>query len=293
MSATHGDTVVASTDECQYVLATGGAMPSSGLMALTHVALIVHRGIQVRAFVKAYDKHDSFKLLAEIVGYTLAHFTGIPQPGGAGILFVPGAKLRELAQKKLGTQTDNIQFEDDHLCFATVEVVDADGGRVRTFGQATDWEAIGSKQQKKAFFTLVEKWPHFARLVALDACIANEDRNLGNVLWVSEKSFVVIDHGEIFARYSALARPFDTAFKHLLVDLIRRYRPKFPHKTLTSCLDECHAISVGYAAARDDLNYWCSGDLNTLAYETHVWLWKRLDGDTLTRVVRHAAGELV
>jgi len=293
MSATYGRTVVALPDECQYVHATGDAMPLSGVIALTHVALIVHRGRQVRAFIKAYDKRNSAKLLAEVLGYTLAHFTGVPQPAGAGILFVPGAKLRELAHKKLGTPAAQIQYDDDHLCFASVEVTDHNGGRVRTFGQATDWTAVGPREQEKAFFQLVNKWPHFAPLAALDAWLANQDRNLGNVLWVSEKNFVVIDHGEILAGYSALAQPCDTVFKHMFVDQIRIYRPKFPHKTLTACVDGCRAVSVGYAAARNDLNYWCSGRSQDLPYLAHVWLWKRLDRDTLIRVIKHAAGELV
>ena len=297
--------LVALPSDCQYVQPVPDQHPHGGLSAFTHLARVNIRGIEARAYVKAYDRRSTAKTLGEVIGYTLGSHAELPQPAMAALVAVPGVVLRQKAVGMHRADGTALEFDDQHICFATLEVVGYEGGRVRSFAAVNGWSdsRIARDELECILFPWAEKWPHFGRLAAFDAWVANVDRNLGNVLWISDKQFLVIDHGELFA---GLAAPVDgndswpavethtgQMFPHKLMDTLIQLRPDLSPKIIVDTVAGCVRMTHAYAAARDELNYWLSGNSDAVRFRAHRWLWKRLDDENLVRVVNRLMGQLV
>ena len=298
--------LVAMPADCEYLQPVLGAQIREGKVAFTHLARVKIRGLNARAYVKEYDRRSPAKTLSEVLGYTLASHTNLPQPAMAALVSVPGRVLSQLSTGRPGIDGRAFEFDDQHVCFATIEVVGHEGGRVRSFAAAKGWcddPQIDPSDLERTLFEWAAKWPHFGRLQAFDAWIANPDRNLGNVLWVSDKHFVVIDHGEMFdglRRVDGINLAWPAIFDdpaavhpHKLLDAMIRLRPEFPSATAAAVSQGCDALNDAYIRSRDELNFWLAGASNSVRLRAHHWLWKRLDDRNLHRAVNQMMGRLV
>ena len=274
---------VALPQDCQYLQNAEDCVVAEGASAFTHLARVKIRGRSTRAYVKAYQSGDTAQLIGEVVGYTLARRAGLPQPEVAGLIHVPRSVLLGLPQKS------KIAFDDPHLCFATAEVLDANEGRVRSFAtvenvaSASNWTIIGRQALQK----FAETWPHFSKMVAIDAWTANVDRNLQNVLWVSASEFKLIDHGQLFGGYQINAGNYipwpachcaaETAFPSKLVDELLKMPPILSDSSKASIVNCAEQISCVYGQSRSELDFWLQGASADFVHRAHHWLWARTE----------------
>ena len=114
-------------------------------------------------------------------------------------------------------------------------------------------------------------------LVAVDQLIANDDRNLGNLVFTGDSAFVAIDHS------NALHGPAWTWTEHYqtqrpvrmkLVDLMRMTHGTIPPMTASALIAAAEVVQEAYYATQDDVRRAtrCGQDLtSTTAMEMTWW----------------------
>ena len=113
-------------------------------------------------------------LVAELVCGCVARALCLPAPE-VFLLTVPAGHLAGSALARPDAPT---------LCVAT-----------RDIGGATFAQFLSSNED--AALQLLHQWPELARVVAFDEWLANQDRNLGNIIYVAQ-TLHIIDHADAF-----------------------------------------------------------------------------------------------
>lgn len=153
-------------------------------------------------------------LIAEAVCGCLARILGLPAPE-VFILHVPPGHLPNSA---LIDQSATI------LCVATKDL----GGD--TFLQFL-------RSDKKAAISLLTQWADWAKVVAFDEWVANDDRNFGNIIY-KDKSLHIIDHAEAFGGACRSLYPLNE-----LVDGVFENKLAIPMAKFTA--EQCHHVLEG------------------------------------------------
>lgn len=145
-----------------------------GMMALTHLALLRNESGQlVRGYVKHYGTHQPRGLLNEWLGYTLQAALGVPQPSSA----ILPAPLPGTGQTG--------------WAFVSLQPVPTFQGTPKQIYDLMD------PHQHQALIKRLLACPALPLLVAADQLLANDDRNMGNLVFTGKTSFVAIDQGSI------------------------------------------------------------------------------------------------
>ncbi len=161
-----------------------------GLM--THVAEITWSdGIQRESYVKFYGEQKKRALLNEAIGYLLISGLRLPQPEFAGFLEF---KISEKHTPEIWEKVSDIDryrgVTYAWVCTNTnginrrIELDNASSPEIKSYLTAHIVEALKS-------------WEKLPNLIMCDDWLANNDRNLGNLLELPNRTFTLIDHGGI------------------------------------------------------------------------------------------------
>lgn len=145
-----------------------------GCMAFTHLALLRNRrGGPVRGYVKHYTPQQPRGLFNEWLGYALMSALGVPQPLAAVMPApLPG--------------TDVVAW-----AFVSLQPTPRFEGTPKQL-----YNLLDPKQHRPLIERLMA-CPALPLLVAADQLLANDDRNMGNLVFTGKNQFVAIDHGGI------------------------------------------------------------------------------------------------
>lgn len=159
-----------------------------GVRALTHLALVRGaNGKPQRAYVKHFPDVAPRSLFNEWFGYIFMSAMGVPQPEAAVMLApVP---------------------EQSHLAWAFVSFEPLP----RNNGTPKEIYNLANQEHIHLMAARLLACDHFGLLNAADQLCINGDRNLGNLVFTGQRSFVAIDHSDILGGYDwkldSLLRP--------------------------------------------------------------------------------------
>ena len=161
-----------------------------GLM--THVAeLTWNDGIQRESYVKFYGENKKRALLNEAIGYLLVSGLGLPQPELAGFLEF------KISEKLTPEIWDKVSEVDRYRGVTYAWVCTNTNGINRRL------ELDNAKTPEiKSYITThlleaLKSWEKLPNLIMCDDWLINNDRNLGNLLELPNRTFTLIDHGGI------------------------------------------------------------------------------------------------
>ncbi|WP_417471836.1 hypothetical protein [Luteimonas mephitis] len=236
--------------------AYGGFLESvgDGDDAVTHKALVKFHDTDsaVDSYVKVYCVRAAPKgLVNELIGFSLARSGGLLTPPRAAILLLDDEQAAFLPK-----DMELLRTVDDHVVSWCVQSL-AGKTPKQSFNLAADKShALRSMQQD------FKKWKELPDVATLDAWLLNEDRNLGNVIRVSEGRYAVIDHGRVCTGNSWVTPLEKARMKHCNklalaawddADLDRA--PSSFHLHLVNSFDR-HRQALQDAAS--ELDYWLS-----------------------------------
>lgn len=158
-----------------------------GISEGSHIAAIEFPGDKrpTRSYVK-FCGPEEFCLFYEILGYTLAHYLQLKQPDRAAVVIVPIQKLLDVGAGLPEWIPEGTEYMP---AFCTVE---APVRSIRYIYNTDD--LLRSKYAE--IFKKCGSW--YACVAAFDEWLANNDRNGGNILMLSDSVYSIIDHGRLF-----------------------------------------------------------------------------------------------
>lgn len=158
----------------------------------THVAEIIwDDGICRESFVKFY-KHDKKRaLLNEAIGFLLIQSLELPQPELGGFLQY---KISETETPELWKDASEIEkYRGEVIAWVTTNTNGLNKRIEITQQQDPQIQAYLISQVQES----LKHWDHLPELILCDDWLANNDRNLGNLLELPNRTFTLIDHGGI------------------------------------------------------------------------------------------------
>lgn len=148
-----------------------------GRSAYTHIAKIRYMGEKMSFHVKLFNSHK--QLSNEITAYILARLNEQPVPEHACII--------KLSKDDIATAFPDVRFNSDAYGWATTSI---EGKTPNSYFDE------GTKEGQLALQVL-KKIEGIASLIAFDDLIANQDRNLGNIMLSSDHAkFWIFDHDQ-------------------------------------------------------------------------------------------------
>ncbi|CFQ33783.1 TPA: hypothetical protein ACMY33_000620 [Yersinia enterocolitica] len=210
--------------------------PAEGQVALTLLCLIDWPdGIQRQSYVKIFSDHQAIGVFNEILGYLLSKSQDLPVPPKAGILILPDGLKNE------------ISLPVSPIAFVTSKVA---GNSPSSFYNIQDMISYD------ALKNILAGWDKLDKTIAFDEWVANQDRNLGNVLINSSEQITLIDHSNM--PVDLVWTPDDLVIDINPVNKLEfcfRQHPTLPQKMSivrgaedqVSCLQTVH----------QEIDYWC------------------------------------
>lgn len=151
--------------------------PNEGLMALTLLCLVEWPdGVQRQCYVKIFAESQGLGVFNEILGYLLTKAEELPVAPKAGVLILPD----ELKMQ--------INAPVAPVAFLTSKV---DGSSPSSFYN------IGELLRFESLCKVINGWDKLSQTIAFDEWVANQDRNLGNVIIDSNFDVTLIDHSNM------------------------------------------------------------------------------------------------
>lgn len=158
----------------------------------THVAEVIWEdGICRESFVKFY-RHDKRRaLLNEAIGFLLIQSLDLPQPELGGFLQY---KISEIETPELWKNASTLEkYKGEVIAWVTsntnglnrrIEINEQQNSKIQSY-------LISQLEES------LKNWKHLPELILCDDWLANDDRNLGNLLELPNRTFTLIDHGGI------------------------------------------------------------------------------------------------
>lgn len=168
---------------------------TGGAMGVTRMASIEWDDGSIRkCYVKVYPAQDRIrKLCNELTGFTLAKALGILQPNSAALI-----PLSKLFYEDFSEVTD---LNSDEIIWAwvTTECGSSIKGifHLNNFEELFQTDPEGTIEKLIRAYSLVCNQKNLPDIIAFDDFIANDDRNIGNVVMLGDGNMGIIDHGEI------------------------------------------------------------------------------------------------
>lgn len=166
---------------------------TDGCMGLaTHVAEVIwDDGICRESFVKFYKFDKKRALLNEAIGFLLIHSLGLPQPELGGFLQY---KISETGTPDLWKDASEIEkYRGEVFAWVTTNTNGLNKRIEINQQQDPQIQDYLIRQLQES----LKNWNHLPDLILCDDWLANNDRNLGNLLELPNRTFTLIDHGGI------------------------------------------------------------------------------------------------
>lgn len=201
---------------------TSHELVTEGQMGVTRKASIEWDDGTIRkCYVKVYPSANRvMKICNELTGFLIAKALGLKQPEGAAII-----PLNKMYYSGFLSVTD-INNPEIVWAWVTTEC----GSSIKGIFQLDNFDALfakdptGARQKLNNAFNLICDQKNLPDLIAFDDMIANNDRNVGNLVMLADGEMGIIDHGEILGRInwvenlSALDK--NQAFANVLLNIL-------------------------------------------------------------------------
>lgn len=212
-----------------------------GLVALTYLCLLDWPDGQKRqSFVKIFHLHEGIGVFNEILGYLLTKFDGLPVASKAGILILP-----EQLKNEIGKPVASVAFVTSRIEGKT----------------PSSLYKIKDMLNFKALYEVLENWEKLDQTIAFDEWVANQDRNLGNVVISTNKSVTLIDHSNLPVVLNWTPAMLDTTlFPRNVLGEVFRANPSLPQKM--EILSGASGQRKAYDGAKEEIFYWADNLLN-------------------------------
>lgn len=185
---------------------TSHELVSGGEMGATRKASIEwDDGSLRKCYVKIYPQEERIrKIINELTGFLIGSALGILQPDSAAIM-----PLNPFFYDDYGIDP-NIE-ENTIWAWVTTECGNSISGIFQLNKSQASLEKNMEETNTKLIsaFSLICDQKSVPQIIALDDFIANNDRNIGNLVMTGNGNMGIIDHGEILGRIDWLSNPND------------------------------------------------------------------------------------
>lgn len=173
---------------------------SGGISAKTYLCQVEWSdGEVLDTYIKIFDHNDRIKeIINESFGYILANNVRLRQSSRAALIKI---SVDDFA----ADQKDEFAKKNGYvLGWATVSLT---GKNLRSFHFKNIPDT--TPEEWHTYSQTLLKWPAFPKLIAFDDWIGNIDRNPGNLVFIRDSEFAIIDHGRIFGVIDWRVQPID------------------------------------------------------------------------------------
>ena len=193
------------------------------------------------AYIKRFKKVDNLGILNEITGYLIAKGCNLPVASRAG-----------LVKSSPEIFNDN---SDDYLDWAFI-VSEVSGTNPVTFFNV-------DMHKCKQLIDLVASWDKVSHTIAFDDWVANQDRNLGNIIVKGKNEIFLIDHSNMPVSLNWQVKDLNpnVQTKNKLSDILWAFNTT-PLPIRQKICYEANQHSLIYNKVKDELNYWWSSLLD-------------------------------
>lgn len=221
--------------------------PNEGKMALTLLCLVEWPDkIQRQCYVKIFAESQGLGVFNEILGYLLTKAEELPVAPKAGILVLP----EELKK--------GISIPVAPVAFLTSKVSGNSPSSFYNLGQLLKFESLCK---------VIDGWEKLPQAIAFDEWVANQDRNLGNVIIDSNFAVTLIDHSNmpVDLIWSASMLDKEIEPRNVLSDVFRN-TPNLPQKM--EIIRGANKQTTSLNLVRDEIMFWAERLLNEEQRET-------------------------
>lgn len=228
-----------------------------GASGITKKASIMwNDGVQRISYVKVYQPNERCKKLCnEAIGCLIASELSLKQPNMFGLVRIPEFVKEQFSEIK------DINENRDIWAWVSTEC----GESVKARFRIKDPDKLSNKLDKikndemihQSLSFLVKK-EGLSDIIAFDDYIANNDRNIGNLVIDNYGSIGIIDHGEILGRIDWFNKIEELCceqyFNNTLLQIIEHFQNPFPVKSNAVRASAQHAEA--FIKSKKTLEYW-------------------------------------
>lgn len=211
-------------------------------------------GVARKSYVKVYKPEERCrKLCNETIGYILGKSLNILQPEMAALMPIP-----DFIKPEFSNITD-INSGEPIWAWVTSECGDSlkSQFRIKSNPQTNELD----KNNKFIFECLnfLIKKDGLSEIIAFDDLIANNDRNLGNLIITQDGSVGIIDHGEILGQIDWLQHLHlllsDQYFRNIVLEIVFN-RSESHFQIRGASVQSSSKHKEAFLLAENDLKYW-------------------------------------
>ncbi|HHT7559299.1 hypothetical protein [Raoultella ornithinolytica] len=211
--------------------------PDEGLMALTLLSLVEWSdGVQRQCYVKIFAEKQGIGVFNEILGYLLTKAEELPVAPKAGVLILPEELKKE------------IPFPVAPVAFLTSKINGNSPSSFYNLGQLLKFESLCK---------VIDGWDRLPQTIAFDEWVANQDRNLGNVIIDANLDVILIDHSNLPVDLVWTTALLDVEIepRNVLSDAFRN-APNLPQKMeiIRGALKQFASLNL----VRDEIIFWAN-----------------------------------
>ncbi|EAQ5910579.1 hypothetical protein FEF66_21565 [Salmonella enterica] len=221
--------------------------PSEGQIALTLLCLIDWPdGVQRQSYVKIFASEENIGVFNEILGYLLTKSDDLPVAPKAGLLILPDGVI------------DSIGKSVSPIAFVTSKVTGHSPSSYYNIGDMIKFESL-----KK----ILDGWEKLHKTIAFDEWVANQDRNLGNLIIDSHSQVTLIDHSNMPVDLMWSPKDLSIAINPVnKLEMALRALPTLPQKMaiVNGANGQTEALDIVMA----EVVYWCDRLLSPQAKDS-------------------------
>lgn len=209
--------------------------PDEGLTALTLLCLVEWPdGVQRQCYVKIFSQMQGLGIFNELLGYLLTKAEELPVAPKAGMIVLPDELKAE------------IKFPVVPIAFLTSRVNGNSPSSFYKLGQVLQFESLCK---------VIDSWEKLPQTIAFDEWVANQDRNLGNVIIDANFTVTLIDHSNmpVDLDWTIPMLDADIEPRNVLSDFFRK-TPNLPQKMeiIRGASKQASSLNL----VRDEIMFW-------------------------------------
>lgn len=211
-------------------------------------------GIARKSYVKVYNPEERCrKLCNEVIGYVLGKSLNILQPNMAALM-----PISDFIKPEFQNISD-INSNESVWAWVTSECGDSLKAQFRIKSQPNSKEEDQNTQFTFECLNFLAKKDGLSEIIAFDDLIANNDRNLGNLVITQDGSIGIIDHGEILGRIDWIQNlPLllnDQYFRNIVLEIVTKFsESQFQIRGTSVIAYSKHKDA--FLSVQKDISYW-------------------------------------
>ncbi|MGG2098103.1 hypothetical protein ABFY41_11085 [Acinetobacter haemolyticus] len=211
-------------------------------------------GIARKSYVKVYNPDERCrKLCNEMIGYILGKSLNILQPSMAALMPISNFIKPEFQN------ISDINCGGLVWAWVTSECGDSLKAQFRIKSEPNQEEFEQNNKFIAECVNFLAKKDGLSEIIAFDDLIANNDRNLGNLVITHDGSIGIIDHGEILGRIDWIQNlPLllnDQYFRNLVLDIVTNFS-EFQFQIRGASVLAYGKHKDAFLAVQKEISYW-------------------------------------